>query len=390
MQTTISNEFLTVTIDTHGAEVVSVKNSKGEELIWQADPAIWDRHSPVLFPWAGRLANGELVHNGKHYSGGQHGFIRDLEHILKQNNGISAQLMFRADEETKTLRFPFDFEFTSVFTLDGHTLHHEVHVKNCGDENMRCGIGFHPGFNIPFDENHTTTDYEIRFEQEESPIILDCLPHGLLSGKSFYQFVIKNIVFDMGNVLVRFDPELFMDRYSLTGEDRKLIRNEVFRSVEWTMLDRGVIDEEIAEQRILPRLPERLHDAARGLIEKWDDPIVPVEGMLELLQALKAKGYRLYLLSNAATRQPIYWARAEASKLMDGALISAEVKLLKPDPQIYRTFLRKFALRPEECVFIDDTPINVEGALYENMAGIVFNMDVAALAESLHALGVEW
>ena len=120
------------------------------------------------------------------------------------------------------------------------------------------------------------------------------------------------------------------------------------------------------------------------------DPIVPVEGMLELLQALKAKGYRLYLLSNAATRQPIYWARAEASKLMDGALISAEVKLLKPDPQIYRTFLHKFALRPEECVFIDDTPINVEGALYENMAGIVFNMDVAALAQSLHALGVEW
>lgn len=56
------------------------------------------------------------------------------------------------------------------------------------------------------------------------------------------------------------------------------------------MLDRGVIDEEIAEQRILPLLPERLHGAARGLIEKWDDPIVPVEGMLELLQALKAKG----------------------------------------------------------------------------------------------------
>ena len=111
------------------------------------------------------------------------------------------------------------------------------------------------------------------------------------------------------------------------------------------MLDRGVIDEEIAEQRILPLLPERLHSAARGLIEKWDDPIVPVEGMLELLQALKAKGYRLYLLSNAATRQPIYWARAEASKLMDGVLISAEVKLLKPDSQIYRTFLHKFALR---------------------------------------------
>lgn len=116
MQTTISNEFLTVTIDTHGAEVVSVKNSKGEELIWQADPTIWDRHSPVLFPWAGRLANGELIHNGKHYSGGQHGFIRDLEHILKQNNGISAQLMFRVDEETKLCDFRLILN-SQVFSL---------------------------------------------------------------------------------------------------------------------------------------------------------------------------------------------------------------------------------------------------------------------------------
>lgn len=79
-----------------------------------------------------------MIHNGKHYNGGQHGFIRDLEHILKQNNGISAQLMFRADEETKTLRFPFDFEFTSVFTLDGHTLHHEVHVKTAATR--ICGV----------------------------------------------------------------------------------------------------------------------------------------------------------------------------------------------------------------------------------------------------------
>ena len=174
--------------------------------------------------------------------------------------------------------------------------------------------------------------------------------------------MIKNIVFDMGNVLIRFDPELFMDRYSLTGEDRKLIRNEVFRSVEWIMLDRGVIDEEIAEQRILPLLPERLHGAARGLIEKWDDPIVPVEGMLELLQALKAKGYRLYLLSNAATRQPIYWARAEASKLMDGVLISAEVKLLKPDPQIFGKVLMDSGMAAYETLFIDDSPVNCAAA----------------------------
>ena len=118
--------------------------------------------------------------------------------------------------------------------------------------------------------------------------------------------------------------------------------------------------------------------------------ILPVEGILELLQTLKKNGYRLYLLSNAAIRQQEYLARAEASKLMDGTLISADVKLLKTDPQIYQTFLKKFDLKAEECVFIDDTPINVEGALYENMAGIVFNMNAYALKQTLCALGVEY
>lgn len=118
--------------------------------------------------------------------------------------------------------------------------------------------------------------------------------------------------------------------------------------------------------------------------------ILPVEGILELLQTLKKNGYRLYLLSNAAIRQHEYLARAEASKLMDGTLISADVKLLKTDPQIYQTFLKKFDLKAEECVFIDDTPINVEGALYENMAGIVFNMNAYALKQTLCALGVEY
>lgn len=201
--------------------------------------------------------------------------------------------------------------------------------------------------------------------------------------------MIKNIVFDMGNVLVRFDPELFINRYSVSERDKKFLRDEVFHSVEWVMMDRGSMDEATAESRILPRLPEQLRSVARELIEKWDEPILPVDGMLELLQTLKQNGYRLYLLSNAAARQHKYWVRADASKLMDGTLISADVKLLKPDPKIYRAFLKKYELKPEECVFIDDTPINVEGALYENMAGVVFNMDIDVLKRSLCALGVE-
>lgn len=188
MVTTIQNEYLTLSVDTHGAEAVSLKNKNGEEILWQADPTAWDRHSPILFPWTGRLSNGMLTHKEKSYQGRQHGFIRDLEHTLLKSEGNTIQLEFCSDDETKETLFPFDFRFVSTFVLDGDTVEHSLTVENTGNEDLRFGIGFHPGFNIPFDENHSTTDYELCFEQEESPIILDCLPHGLLSGKSFYQW----------------------------------------------------------------------------------------------------------------------------------------------------------------------------------------------------------
>ena len=78
MQATIHNEFLTLTVDTHGAEAVSLKNAAGEELLWQADPAVWKRHAPILFPWTGKLPGGTFEAKGKTYKGGQHGFARDV------------------------------------------------------------------------------------------------------------------------------------------------------------------------------------------------------------------------------------------------------------------------------------------------------------------------
>ena len=76
MQATIHNEFLTLTVDTHGAEAVSLKNAAGQEMLWQADPAVWKRHAPILFPWTGKLKDGSFTHGGKTYKGGQHGFAR--------------------------------------------------------------------------------------------------------------------------------------------------------------------------------------------------------------------------------------------------------------------------------------------------------------------------
>lgn len=200
--------------------------------------------------------------------------------------------------------------------------------------------------------------------------------------------MIRNIVFDMGNVLIRFDPELFLSRYPVSEKEKEILRNRVFRTVEWAMMDRGVLDEAQAKKHILPELPDRLQSIACDLIDRWEEPLVPVDGMMDLLRELKKNQYKLYLLSNAGLRYHTYWKNVEASQLMDGTMISADVKLLKPDPQIYELLLKEFALKPEECVFIDDTPINVEGAVYMHMEGIVFNLDVNELREKLRVLGV--
>lgn len=187
MQTSIRNQYLTLTVDTLGAEAVSVLNNRGEEMLWQADKSVWGRHAPILFPWTGKLNGGSFTHNGKRYDGGQHGFARDLEHRLVRTGNSSITLELRANEETMKL-FPFDFTLISTFVLKGRSVVHSLKVTNNGKEPMNFGIGFHPGFNVPFDSKHSTEDYEFRFEKPESPLIIDARPNGLLSGRNYYKW----------------------------------------------------------------------------------------------------------------------------------------------------------------------------------------------------------
>lgn len=216
MQATIHNEYLTLTVDTHGAEAVSVKNAVGQELLWQADPAVWARHAPILFPWTGKLVGGAFTHEGKTYKGGQHGFARDLEHTLITAKGDTIRLELRSDEAIRGERFPFDFVLTSTFRLEGQTLHHTLEVTNPGTGELRFGIGYHPAFAIPFDDAHTTTDYEFRFDRPESPVILDARPNGLLSGKNYYAW--KNAV------SVPLTDDLFAnDSYCMAGLRTKTV-----------------------------------------------------------------------------------------------------------------------------------------------------------------------
>ena len=200
--------------------------------------------------------------------------------------------------------------------------------------------------------------------------------------------MIKNIVFDMGNVVIRFDPAAFIDRFGVSAEERELLLREVFRSPEWVMMDRGTLTDEQCADILCPRLPEHLRDIARKLIAFWDRPILETEGICPLIEELKGLGYGIYLLSNASCRQPDYWQRVPASRFFDGTLISYSVKLVKPMPEIYEKFFETFSLKREECFFIDDSPANVEAALYVGMPATVFHNDTARLRRELRAAGV--
>ena len=101
--------------------------------------------------------------------------------------------------------------------------------------------------------------------------------------------MIRNILFDMGNVLIRFDRKLFLDRLELSEEDKALLLREVFANVEWAQMDRGSKTEATAWESACKRLPARLHLAAKQLFFRWDEPLIPIEGMYELVEELKVE-----------------------------------------------------------------------------------------------------
>jgi galactose mutarotase-like enzyme len=168
MRYTIQNEKLTAVIDSHGFELVSlVRNSDGSELIWQADPSVWKRHAPVLFPAVGRLAGDQYRFRGQVYEMHQHGFARDKEFSLvkQEADRVTGQLL--AGEETRKV-YPFDFALQCGFALEGDTLCVSWSVTNEGKSDMYFSIGAHPAF-VP-EEGGTCAGGSFFLETENGPM----------------------------------------------------------------------------------------------------------------------------------------------------------------------------------------------------------------------------
>lgn len=202
--------------------------------------------------------------------------------------------------------------------------------------------------------------------------------------------MIRNIIFDFGNVLVDFDVKRIAKTFGTAEEDMELILRRVFQTSTWTALDRGTVTHEEAEKAMCRNVPERLHGIVHNILYKWPDyAMFPMPGMAELVRELKTLGYGIYLLSNATVQQAEYFSGVPGSECFDGRITSGEWKYLKPERELYEALFDTYKLDPAECIFIDDVPGNIEAGERVGMRGIVFyKNNMSYLREDLIAAGI--
>ncbi len=182
---------------------------------------------------------------------------------------------------------------------------------------------------------------------------------------------IRNIVFDVGNVLLSYNPMRTL-RAKFGSEDVcRTVYDALFLAPEWPLADEGLVTEEEQLAAAIRRAPQYEREI-RWIFAEWHLDLPEIEGMPELVKALKANGFGIYVLSNFAQRFYQIKDHGALFSLADGILISSDDKLVKPDRAIYELLLSRFSLRAEECLFIDDLPANIDGARTAGLHGHAF------------------
>ena len=163
----LENERLCVEISAEGAELTRIYDKKrGYELLWEADPAYWVRHSPILFPNVGKTYRNTVRISGTQYPTSQHGFARDNEFRCVNAKETQASFLFISNDETKEV-YPYDFELAVTYTLEKKSIHVKWEVKNAGEETMHFTIGGHPAFRFAA-EGEGKGDYVLRFPGKDA------------------------------------------------------------------------------------------------------------------------------------------------------------------------------------------------------------------------------
>ncbi len=160
----IQNDALCLTVDTLGAQMMSLRSADGTEYLWQGDPAYWSDRAPLLFPFIGRLTKNSYTYRGKKYPMEIHGFANKME-FSPVEQGVDYLILELRSTIVTLARYPFDFTLRVIYALNGNKLEIVYQVENRSDQYMPFAIGGHPGFRVPLLPGESFTDYELEFTQ---------------------------------------------------------------------------------------------------------------------------------------------------------------------------------------------------------------------------------
>lgn len=185
--------------------------------------------------------------------------------------------------------------------------------------------------------------------------------------------MIKNIILDIGNVLVYFRWQELMNELGFSKEETERLRDNMICSKEWSEWDRGAISETEVEDIFKKRNPD-LKEKLQRFFEHKGEIVEQFTYTQQWIKDFKEKGYKVYLLSNYPDELFKLHGKEVFTflPLVDGRVVSADVKMIKPDRAIYEYLLQKYALNKQECVFIDDNIHNVEAASKAGIQSILF------------------
>ena len=196
--------------------------------------------------------------------------------------------------------------------------------------------------------------------------------------------MIKNVVFDFGQVLVHFVPEYMVGVYVDDAEDAKLLCEVVFDRLYWDKLDAGTIENEQVMEAVKARLPQRLHDLADKIYYNWIYNIPELDGMRELVLHLKnSHRVGLFLLSNISKYFAEHAHEIPILAHFDGLVLTGPIGIVKPSAEVFSHLCEKFSLNPSETIFIDDNAANIRGANAFGINTYHFDGDVQKLRKYL-------
>lgn len=200
--------------------------------------------------------------------------------------------------------------------------------------------------------------------------------------------MIKNIILDVGKVLVAWEPRIAMQKLGFDEKTADIVAKATAEAAEWAETDRGAKSDE----ELLASFVANAPDYEREINMFWehvDEAIWQFDYTKAWIGRFKELGYHVYILSNYGSWT--YGKTQEALSFLtdvDGALFSYEVKQVKPEPEIYQALLKRFDLNAEECIFLDDCQENIDGARAQGIEGIRF-LGYEDAKEKLRAFGID-